>query len=243
MTRKGLTFLSAAFLLLSTAAFACVVPTNNAVQEKLAQDLAKYPGINVKVDDCVATLSGSVDKYQDKLNAAKKAHSFGALTNVVNNIAVAGPTVADDVLQKKLATDLAYDRTFFGNVFDWFTVDVTNGAVTLGGYAHNPIAHESALAIVQDMKGVKDVTDQVEVLPTSMIDDGIRIQAARLIYGGTSFAGSMDPAHPIRIIVENGNVKLEGVVISPLDKQMAYMKVMGMPGVFSVENDLLVKKG
>jgi hypothetical protein len=38
-------------------------------------------------------------------------------------------------------------------------------------------------------------------------------------------------------------VILEGVVITPLDKQVAGMKVLGMGGVFSVQNNLEVKKG
>ena len=56
-------------------------------------------------------------------------------------------------------------------------------------------------------------------------------------------AGAMDPAHPIRIIVENGHVILEGVVNSEVDRTVAGMKVSGLNGVFSMENKLAVKKG
>jgi hyperosmotically inducible periplasmic protein len=243
MTRKGLVSLGLSFLLSATMAFACAAPTNEAVRASLAKDLAKYPGVTVKVDDCMATLSGTVDRYTDKMSAAHKARSYGALSSIVNNINVGGSTVPDDQLASKLTKSLAYDRTMMGNVFDWFTVSVNQGAVTIGGYAHNPMAHDSALGIVETTNGVKDVVDKVEVLPLSSFDDQIRMAAARRIYGGTSFLGSMDPAHPIRIIVDNGHVMLEGVVISQVDKQMAAVKVSAMPGVFSVENHLQVKKG
>jgi len=235
-------------------AFACAPPTNDAVQASLAKDLAKYPGVTVKVDDCVATLSGSVDRYTDKLAAYHKAHRLGSLSAITNNITVTGPTVPDDELTKKLTRALAYDRSMADhfsvldfltqdNAFDWFKVDVKYGVVTLAGYAHNPMAHDSAVAVVDSGKGVKDVVDQVEELPVSMLDDHIRLEAYRLIYYGSSFIGSGDPTHPIRIIVDNGHVILEGVVITPLDKQVAGMRVLGMSGVFSLQNNLQVKKG
>jgi hyperosmotically inducible protein len=254
MTRRGLVSFSLTILLSAAMAFACAPPTNDAVQASMAKDLAKYPGVTVKVDDCMATLSGSVDRYTDKLAAVHKAHSFGALAGVVNNITVAGPVVPDEELAKKLTRALAYDRSIADhfsvldfltqeNAFDWFKVDVNHGAVTLIGYAHNPMAHDSALAVVEFEKGVKDVVDQVEVLPVSMLDDHIRLEAFRRIYYGSSFIGAGDPTHPIRIIVDNGHVTLEGVVITPLDKQVAGMKVSAMSGVFSVQNHLQVKKG
>jgi osmotically-inducible protein OsmY len=254
MTRRGLVSIGVTLFFSAAVSFACAPPTNDAVQAGLAKDVAKYPGITVKVDDCMATLNGSVDRYTDKLSAEHKAHAYGALAGIVNHITVAGPAVPDDELAKKLTRALAYDRAMADhfsmldfvtqdNAFDWFKVDVKDGAVTLQGYAHNPMAHNSALALVDSEKGVKDVADHVEELPVSMLDDHIRVEAFRRIYYGSSFIGASDPTHPIRIIVDNGHVKLEGTVISPLDKQVAEMKVLGMSGVFSVENDLQVKKG
>ncbi len=247
MNRK--TFLSFGFttLFAASAALACVGPTNDAVKGALSKDLAKYPGISVSVDDCVATLSGQVNRLPDKLAAYRKAKGYGAITNVVNNVSVAGPMVPDAELSTKLAKELTYDRTFQGNVFDWYTVKSENGRVTVSGYAHNPMAKDSALYLIESAKGVKDVVDRVEVLPVSLFDDQIRVAAARRIYGGasfggTSFQGALDPAHPIRIIVENGRVILAGVVNSELDRTVAGLKVSGLSGVFSVENKLEVKK-
>jgi hyperosmotically inducible protein len=45
---------------------------------------------------------------------------------------------------------------------------------------------------------------------------------------------------PIRIIVKNGNVTLEGVVDNQSDKSVAYIKANGVHGVFSVTNNLRV---
>ena len=82
------------------------------------------------------------------------AFGYGALNKIVNNISVGGPSVADAELANKLARKLAYDRSMQGNVFDWFTVSSQNGAVTVAGYAHNPMARDSALAEVASTTGV-----------------------------------------------------------------------------------------
>ena len=241
MVRKGLVCFGFTLLLAATA-MACVAPTNDAVKSALAKDLAKYPGVVVSVDDCVATLTGQVDRFTDKQTAARKARRYGAITSVVNKISVGGPSVADNELAAKLARKLAYDRTMQGNVFDWYTVNSENGAVTVTGYAHNPMAKDSALSLAASTTGVKDLVDKIEVLPVSLMDDQIRMAAARRIYGGSSFIGAIDPIHPIRIIVDNGHVILEGVVNSELDRTVAGMKVNGLSGVFSVENKLEVKR-
>src|ERR1017187_3494275 len=128
MVRKGLVCFGFTLLLAATA-MACVAPTNDAVKGALAKDLAKYPGVVVSVDDCVATLNGQVDRFTDKQAAARKARNYGAITSVVNKINVGGPAVADNELATKLARKLAYDRTTQGNVFDWYTADSQNGAV------------------------------------------------------------------------------------------------------------------
>ncbi len=63
------------------------------------------------------------------------------------------------------------------------------------------------------MKGVEHVDNQIEVLPVSPNDDRLRRQLYRAIYGyGPMQKYAMGVQQPIRIIVKNGNVTLEGVV-------------------------------
>jgi hyperosmotically inducible protein len=47
---------------------------------------------------------------------------------------------------------------------------------------------------------------------------------------------------PIRIIVKNGHVTLEGVVDSEGDKNLAGIRANGVSGIFSVDNNLQVSK-
>ena len=126
-------------------------------------------------------------------------------------------------------------------MFDAISLNVKNGVVTLGGHTHNYVNRDSALGIVATTAGVKDVVDNIEVDPVSMMDDQTRMAVARAVYGFTTLNKyAIDPAKPIRISVQNGHVELYGVVDSKADKDAAYMQANGVPGVFSVKNYLQV---
>ncbi len=243
MFRKNLALFVLGFLLTASLAAVAATPTDLAVQAALSKDLAKYPHVAVKVEDRVATLSGSVQSYLEKQAAGRKAKSYGAVTRVANLLVVEGPRMSDQELAEKLARKLAYDRSMQGNLFNWFTVSVDDGRVTVAGYSRDYVSRDSALALVASTTGVRDLVDKVEVLPVSIFDDQIRILAARRIYGSTQIHNALDPAHPIRIIVRNGNVTLEGTVSSAVDRALAGNAVAGIPGVFSVENHLQVTRG
>jgi hyperosmotically inducible protein len=76
------------------------------------------------------------------------------------------------------------------------------------------------------------------------MDDGLRIKLYRAIYGFEPLEKyAMPVVKPIRIIVKNGNVTLEGVVDSETDKNLVNMRANGVPGIFSVTNNLRVVKG
>ena len=76
--------------------------------------------------------------------------------------------------------------------------------------------------ILERVKGVAALQNNLEVLPVSMFDDRLRLQVARAIYGDPFFIHYADQAlPPIHIIVKNGNVTLEGVVASTMDRTKA----------------------
>jgi osmotically-inducible protein OsmY len=212
---------------------------NSAVQSKL--DKPQFKNVKVSVDNGVATLSGTVDLYEYKMDADKRVHKVKGITGVRNDIEVAGPTVSDQELQNKLVEKLEYERVGYGNAFNSIGVKVQNGAVTLGGHARTDVDKDSALALVSTYPGVKDVTDEIEVDPVSIMDDQTRLQVARAIYGYPSLNKyAMDPAKPIRISVQSGNVELYGTVDSEADKDAANLRANTVPGVFSVKNYLQV---
>lgn len=251
--KKIIAALSSFFLvgLLSVSLFA---QTNSAarydatIQTSATQKFAdkqKFQNVKSSVEDGIVTLTGTVDLYQDKLDAAKTARKLKNVQGVRNLITVAGPAVSDAQLQEQLSRKLYYDRVgWYDSAFNYFTLTVKDGVVTLGGQTYNDVGRDSALALAERMPGVKDIVNEVKVSPVSMFDDNIRRRAVRAIYGYAPLGKyAIDPARPIRIIVENGHVSLYGTVISPMDKQLAGMRANQLPDTFSVQNNLVVDNG
>jgi hyperosmotically inducible protein len=155
------------------------------------------------------------------------------------------------------------------NVFDWITFGFHGKTVVLKGYASRPTLKSSAANVLKGIEGVESVDNQIEVLPLSNNDDRIRAAVYNRIFTQPSLrkynanqgtarqavgpgpsvammAGGItnDPPrgfHGIHIIVKNGNVTLYGVVNNESDAAIAGMQANSTPGVFSVDNDLIVQ--
>jgi hyperosmotically inducible protein len=132
---------------------------------------------------------------------------------------------------------------FYG-VFDNLAYKVDpDGTVTLLGQVSRPTLKSDAENVVKRIEGVEKVVNNIEVLPTSINDDNIRRAVYRAIYGNSVLSQyQLRAVPPIHIIVKNGNVTLEGVVARAMDKQIAGMQANGVPGVFSVTNNLQVEE-
>jgi hyperosmotically inducible periplasmic protein len=214
----------------------------NAVTQKLASK-KQFTNVKASVEDGIVTLTGTVDLYQRKLDAAKLARKTSNVQGVRNLIEVAGANVPDAVLEQKLATRLTYVREGYDSAFDYFALGVKDGVVTVEGADRTGVGRDEALADIANMPGVKDVVDNVTIEPVSVFDDGLRLRAMRAIYRDPVLSKyAIDPAKPIRIIVENGHVTLYGAVNSAMDKQVAGMRAGQLFGAFSVENKLEVVK-
>jgi len=210
------------------------------IQSKL--DKKQFNDVKVSVDDNgIATLTGTVPLYEYKADADKKVHKVKGVKAVRNEIEVAGPGVSDQELQQKLQEKLQYDRVGYGNAFNAIGVTVQDGAVTLSGHARTDVDKDSATALVSTTPGVKEVIDNIEVDPVSIMDDQIRLAVARAVYREPSLSKyAIDPAKPIRISVQNGHVELYGMVDSKTDRDLAYLRANQVPGVFSVKNYIQV---
>jgi hyperosmotically inducible protein len=128
-------------------------------------------------------------------------------------------------------------------VFDNLAYKVQGYTVTLIGQVTRPTLKSDAENVVKRIEGVEKVDNQIEVLPTSPMDDGLRRRVFVAIYGYPSLERyAMPVIKPIRIIVKNGHVTLEGVVDSEADKNTAGIRANGVPGIFSVTNNLQVVK-
>jgi len=129
---------------------------------------------------------------------------------------------------------------YFG-VFDNIAYKVDGGTVALFGQVVNPVVKSDAENAVKRIEGVEKVDNQIEVLPPSPMDDRLRLELYRAIYGYPPLEKyALGVQKPIRIIVKNGHVTLEGVVDNEGDKNFATVRANGVPGIFSVQNNLQV---
>jgi hyperosmotically inducible protein len=127
--------------------------------------------------------------------------------------------------------------------FDYLAFKVDGFNVTLLGQVVNPVNKSDAEYAVKHIEGVEKVDDQIEVLPPSPMDSGIRRSVYRAIYRYPALERyALGVQKPIRIIVKGGHVTLEGVVDSEGDKNIAGIRANGVPNVFSVDNNLQVVK-
>lgn len=131
---------------------------------------------------------------------------------------------------------------YFG-VFDFIAYKVDGFNVTLLGQVVRPSLKSDAENVVKHIEGVEKVDNQIEVLPPSPMDDRLRIRLFRAIYGYPPLQKyELGVQKPIRIIVKNGRLTLEGVVDSDADKNLVGLRANGVSGTFSVTNNLQVVK-
>jgi hyperosmotically inducible periplasmic protein len=129
-------------------------------------------------------------------------------------------------------------------VFDNLAYRVSpDGTVTLIGQVARPTLKSDAENAVKHIEGVERVDNQIQVLPTSPMDDQIRLATYRAIYGNSVLSPyQLRAVPPIHIIVDQGHVTLEGVVAKQMDKQVAEMQAKSVPNVFSVTDNLRVEE-
>ena len=153
------------------------------------------------------------------------------------------PAVAGNYLERQVRRALVTQP--FYTVFDNLEFKVVSHRVELYGQVTQPgVLKSDAENAVKHIEGVESVTDNIQVLPLSPIDDQIRRAEYRAVFrgnGGELSGYSMGANPSIHIIVNNGHVTLEGVVDGEMDKTVANMLANQVPGVFSVTNNLRVE--
>lgn len=194
--------------------------------------------VRVAVQDDIVTLSGTVESLAQR-TAAAKAASLPEVEKVINKVVLA-PTDRTDAAIAVDAQDVLDHYPFYG-IFDWVSVRVQHGDVTLTGSVYQPWHRDVLEERIADIKGVRSIENDVSVQPVSLTDDAIRMQAARALYSDfmfNEFAGALHP--PIHLIVDDGTLTLDGVVRSRVEKQGAEAIVRTSTSALRVRDNLRV---
>ncbi len=161
-------------------------------------------------------------------------------------LAIAGAAFAQTGARtpSRLEREVRHELTMlpYYGVFDILEFKVDGDKVTLLGEVTRPTLKTDAESVVKHIEGVEAVDNQIEVLPLSPNDERIRMAVYRAIYRSTVLSRyALQAVPPIHIIVKNGHVRLEGIVATEADRNLAGIRAQGVSGVFSVENKLLVE--
>jgi hyperosmotically inducible periplasmic protein len=140
-------------------------------------------------------------------------------------------------ITKKIRKELV-TLPYYG-VFDNLAYKVEGSTVTLYGQVVRPSTRKDAERRVARIEGVERVINQIEVLPLSSFDDAIRVRTYRTLFRtGGLYRYAMGANPSIHIVVNRGHLTLEGVVANEGDRRLANIVANGIPGVFSVTNNL-----
>ena len=158
----------------------------------------------------------------------------------LSQISVNAQGLSQGTLEKKVYKEII--RLPYYGVFDNIAFQVKGDTVYLTGKVVQPTTRKSAERVVDRIEGVNNVVNNIEVLPLSGFDDSIRLRTLRTLQNGGSLYRYFLGASPsVKIIVDNGNVTLEGFVDNRGDKNLANILANGVSGAFSVTNNLVVE--
>jgi len=195
--------------------------------------------VQVNYDQGVATLTGTVDNLGTKLDAERAARKVKGVTRVVNNIQVR----ADDWNIHQMLEQARHEIVTYWayGIFDNVALQAEGHKLVVSGQVTQPFKKQDIGAILARVKGVATLENDLEVLPASFFDDKLRLAIARAIYNDPFFVYYANQTlPPVHIIVKNGDVTLEGVVASPLDRTKAEMAARSAANAFSVTDNLRV---
>lgn len=141
----------------------------------------------------------------------------------------------EEQIQKEILTMPDY------GVFDVIGFEIQGDTVILNGKLYNGINSRVAEKRIARLDGVARVINNIELLPASSFDDRIRRSTYRSIAGtGGVYRYLVGPRPSVRIIVENGDLALEGTVANESDIKLLKILAQGVPGVFTVTDNLKV---
>ena len=233
------------FLVLATGVCWAGDPTYDAqttagIQSRLEHaKVMKHGDVQVTYSNGVATLTGTVDNLGSKLDAEKAARKAPGVSSVVDNIQVHADDVSENEMLDKARHEIVMYYAY--GIFDNINLQAEGDRLIVAGQVTQPFKKDDIGNILTRVKGVAAVENDLEVLPVSNFDDQLRLQVARAIYGDPYFIHyRVQAMPPIHIVVKNGNVTLEGVVATTLDRTKADLAARGAGLSFSVVDNLRV---
>jgi hyperosmotically inducible protein len=211
------------------------------IEDKLYHaQVFKHGEVQVSVENGVATLTGTVDCVGVKMDAEQATRKVDDVTGVIDNITVHAEDVTPRQIGEQARKEIVTYPWF--TIFDWITLEVVQGdRLIVNGQVTQPVKKHDIGNFLAHVKGVAALDNNLEVLPLSEFDENLRQSIARAIYNDPYFLHYHQALPPIHIIVKNGDVTLEGVVASQMDRSKAEMDARMAATYFNFTDNLQIE--
>ncbi len=249
MRNKGLFFAVALLIGLVFLTFPNLIRAQNGHEQRIEKsiskrlnnhNLQKNGDIHVAIDGKNVVLSGIVSNIHQMNETEKQAGKAAKGYIIVNNLQVTQSSLTDQQLRDQVEKQLQKD--VFYSIYDWVGFDVNNSVVTLAGWVREPWNMRQFEHAIQKVPGVIKINNQIKIESSTILDDEIRNQAANVIYNDpfNQPYASINGA-PIHIVVNNGDVFLEGQVSRTNMRNWAANTVYMNTKALQVYNDIKVQ--
>ena len=196
------------------------------------------PRLDVKVENEVVTLSGTVDHYFQRVAAENATQRVAGVKVVAMDIEVKGRETSEFYADPQIAEAVRNALTWHSGVNeDLIDIKVDDGWVYLEGVAHWDYERKAAERAVENIKGVKGIINNVKVKP---ITTDARI-VKREIAAAFHRSATIDSSN-IVVNVEDTIVELSGKVSSWPERKLAEEVAFSMPGITEVRNNLEIHR-
>jgi hyperosmotically inducible protein len=243
---RGRTWLLLSLLLLAFETGSASPNTRRSDSELLSLGKEKLQHAKVgdkvilRIEDAAATLEGSVESIGLKERAGREISKMDGISRVNNNLCVEFASGTDSKILDEAARQIR--RYAFYTIFDNIDLAAADGRLTLSGQVTQPWRRQDLQEIVSFIPGVKEIENNLEVLPVSPFDNELRLRIARAIYSDPSLFRYGNQAYPpIHVVVKNGNVTLTGVVLNEVERVTAERAARFAATFFALDNELQVE--
>lgn len=208
-----------------------------ALQGAVVEALAEA-GVHVvaTVREGVATLSGTVSSYAERLAARRAAMGVKHIWRVEDEMVVeldpgvAGVDPSDATLQAMARASLAWDSRLPGGL----SASVENGRLTLDGMVNTDAEREAAFENVTRLRGVREVVNRITLRRAATLQHAV----ARL---EDAIERHLGPAGKrVRVRLTEDGVALTGRVPSLADRAAAERAVRRVLGDVEVDDQVIV---
>ena len=213
--------------------------TDSQLQRDVMDELVWDPSIDhahigVAAKGGVVTLSGFVSNYAQKMTAEHAAERVQGVQGIAEELKVrfpSDPKTSDEEISRRVLDVFAWDVTIPDNKV---TVKVEKGYVTLNGALDWHYQTEAARKSAGKIAGVMGVNNRIELSNAAVAGDVRERIMAAFKRSATADASAL------KVTADGSTIKLSGNVYGRHEREVAERTAWAAPGVFYVEDNLVV---